>query len=158
MFAPFENIGLIIVDEEGERSYKSDDAPRYSAVEVAKKRCKTHKAVLLLASATPSIESYYYAQKGIYELLEMKERYSGAVLPQVNIVDMNLERSEGNSSEFSVILADEIRENLKNHEQTILLLNRRGYHTIVSCCHCHTPVYCPNWSIPLTYHKETIPL
>lgn len=92
MFAPFENIGLIIVDEEGERSYKSDNAPRYSAVEVAKKRCKTHKAVLLLASATPSIESYYYAQKGIYELLEMKERYSGAVLPQVNIVDMNLER------------------------------------------------------------------
>ena len=153
VFAPFENIGLIIVDEEGERSYKSDNAPRYSAVEVAKKRCKTHKAVLLLASATPSIESYYYAQKGIYELLEMKERYSGAVLPQVNIVDMNLERSEGNSSEFSVILADEIRENLKNHEQTILLLNRRGYHTIVSCCHCHTPVYCPNCSIPLTYHK-----
>lgn len=153
VFAPFDNIGLIIIDEEGERSYKSDCSPRYSAVDVAKKRCKTHRAVLLLASATPSIESYYFAQKGVYELLEMNERYSNAVLPKVDIVDMNLERLEGNSSEFSVILTDEIRENLRNHEQTILLLNRRGYHTIISCCHCHTPVYCPNCSIPLTYHK-----
>lgn len=153
VFAPFNNIGLIIIDEEGERSYKSDNSPRYNAIEVAKKRCKTHNAVLLLASATPSIESYYYAQRGIYELLEMKERYSGAVLPQVGIVDMNIEREGGNSSEFSNILIDEINENLKNHEQTILLLNRRGYHTIISCCSCHTPVYCPNCSIPLTYHK-----
>lgn len=153
VFASFDNIGLIIVDEEGERSYKSDSAPRYSAIEVAKKRCKTHNAVLLLASATPSIESYYYAQRGVYELLEMKERYSGAVLPQVGIVDMNIEREDGNTSEFSNILIDEINENLKNHEQTILLLNRRGYHTIISCCQCHTPVYCPNCSIPMTYHK-----
>ncbi|MCM1226542.1 MAG: primosomal protein N' [Clostridium sp.] len=153
VFAPFDNIGLIIVDEEGERSYKSDSSPRYSAVEVAKKRCRTHNSVLLLASATPSVESYYYAQRGIYKLLEMKERYSGAELPKVGIVDMNLEREEGNTSEFSSILIDEINENLKNHEQTILLLNRRGYHTIISCAHCHTPVYCPNCSIPLTYHK-----
>lgn len=153
VFAPFDNLGLIIVDEEGERSYKSDSAPRYSAIEVAKKRCKTHNAVLLLASATPSVESYYYAQKEFYELLEMKERYSGAVLPKVGIVDMNIEREEGNASEFSNILIDEINENLKNCEQTILLLNRRGYHTIISCCQCHTPVYCPNCSVPLTYHK-----
>lgn len=153
VFAPFDNIGLIIVDEEGERSYKSDSAPRYSAIDVAKKRCRTHNAVLLLASATPSIESYYYAQKGVYKLLEMKERYSGAVLPQVSIVDMNVEREDGNASEFSNILIDEINENLKNREQTILLLNRRGYHTIISCAHCHAPVYCPNCSIPLTYHK-----
>ena len=120
---------------------------------MAKKRCRTHNAVLLLASATPSIESYYYAQKGVYELLEMKKRYSGAVLPQVGIVDMNEERLDGNTSEFSGILADEINTNLKNHEQTILLLNRRGYHTIISCCDCHKPVYCPNCSIPMTYHK-----
>lgn len=153
VFAPFDNIGIIIVDEEGERSYKSDSSPRYSAIEVAKKRCRSHKAVLLLASATPSIESYYYAQKGVYELLEMKKRYSGSELPQVGIIDMGEERLEGNSSEFSNILIDEINENLQRHEQTILLLNRRGYHTIISCCDCHKPIYCPNCSIPLTYHK-----
>lgn len=153
VFAPFDNIGLIIIDEEGERSYKSDSAPRYSAIEVAKKRCRTHNSVLLLASATPSIESYYYAKKGVYELLEMKERYSGAVLPQVGIADMNIEREDGNASEFSNVLIDEINHNLKNNEQTILLLNRRGYHTIISCCQCHTPVYCPNCSVPMTYHK-----
>ncbi len=153
IFAPFDNIGLIIVDEEGERSYKSDSAPRYHAIDVAKKRCRTHNGVLLLASATPSVESYYYAQKGVYELLEMKKRYSGFSLPQVGVVDMSEERNEGNSSEFSNTLIDEINENLKNNEQTILLLNRRGYHTIVSCCDCHQPVYCPNCSIPMTYHK-----
>ena len=151
VFAPFENIGLIIVDEEGERSYKSDSAPRYNAIDEAKKRCRNQNSVLLLA--TPSIESYYYAQKGIYELLEMKKRYSGTVLPHVGIVDMNEERYDGNASEFSNILIDEINENLNNHEQTILLLNRRGYHTIISCCDCHKPVYCPNCSIPMTYHK-----
>ncbi|MGN1481196.1 replication restart helicase PriA [Porcipelethomonas sp.] len=153
VFAPLDNIGLIIVDEEGERSYKSDSSPRYNAIDVAKKRCRTHNAVLVLASATPSIESYYYARKGIYELLEMKKRYSGAVLPKVGIVDMNEERQNGNASEFSGILAEEINRNLENHEQTILLLNRRGYHTIISCCDCHKPVYCPNCSIPMTYHK-----
>ncbi len=153
VFAPFDNIGLIVVDEEGERSYKSDSTPRYHAIEMAKKRCRTHNAVLLLASATPSIESYYYAQRGIYELLEMKKRYSGFELPQVGVVDMNDERNDGNASEFSNILIDEISENLKNNEQTILLLNRRGYHTIISCCDCHKPVYCPNCSIPMTYHK-----
>lgn len=153
VFAPFDNIGLIVVDEEGERSYKSDSSPRYHAIDVAKKRCRTHNAVLLLASATPSVESYYYAQRGIYELLEMKKRYSGFELPQVGVVDMNEERNDGNSSEFSNILIDEINQNLKNNEQTILLLNRRGYHTIISCCDCHKPVYCPNCSIPMTYHK-----
>ncbi|MGN0621160.1 MAG: primosomal protein N' [Porcipelethomonas sp.] len=153
VFAPFDNIGIIIIDEEGERSYKSDSAPRYSAIDVAKKRCRTHNAVLLLASATPSVESYYYAQKGIYRLLEMTERYSGNVLPNVGIVDMNEERMDGNSTEFSTVLVDEINENLKRGEQTILLLNRRGYHTIISCCDCHKPVYCPNCSVPMTFHK-----
>lgn len=153
VFAPFENIGIIIVDEEGERSYKSDSSPRYNAIDVAKKRCRRHNAVLLLASATPSVESYYYANKGIYRLLEMKERYSGNELPKVGIVDMSEEREDGNTSEFSSILVDEINENLKNKEQTILLLNRRGYHTIISCCDCGRPVYCPNCSIPMTYHK-----
>ncbi len=153
VFAPLDNIGLIVIDEEGERSYKSDSSPRYSAIDAAKKRCRDHKAVLLLASATPSIESYYYAQKGIYELLEMKKRFSGHSLPDVKIVDMELERRKGNTTEFSAVLADEIRNNLEAGEQTILLLNRRGYHTIISCCDCRKPVYCPNCSIPLTYHK-----
>lgn len=154
VFAPFDSIGIIIIDEEGERSYKSDSSPRYSAIDVAKKRCRTHNAVLLLASATPSVESYYYAQKGVYKLLEMKERYSGGVLPHVGIIDMGEERMDGNSSEFSGILIDEITENLRRGEQTILLLNRRGYHTIISCCDCRRPIYCPNCSVPMTYHKS----
>ena len=154
VFAPLGNIGLIIMDEEGERSYKSENAPRYTTSDVAKRRCAAHNAVLLLASATPSIESYYLAEKGIYELLEMKKRYSSNPLPEVTIADMNEERMEGNVTEFSRKLTEEINLNLKNGEQTILLLNRRGYHTIISCCDCNQPVYCPNCSVPLTYHKK----
>lgn len=154
VFAPLDNIGLIIIDEEGERSYKSDSSPRYTTHDIAKQRCAFHGASLLLASATPSIESYYLAERGAYRLLEMKERYRNAPLPEVSIVDMNLERGEGNRTEFSRRLAEEINANLKRGEQSILLLNRRGYHTIISCCDCYQPVYCPNCSVPLTYHKK----
>ncbi len=154
VFAPCSNIGLIIIDEEGERSYKSDSSPRYIAHDVAKQRCFYHNATLLLASATPSIESYYLAERGIYRLLEMKKRYHSNSLPDVRIVDMNIERSEGNAAEFSRELTEEINLNLKNGEQTILLLNRRGFHTIISCCDCYQPIYCPNCSVPLTYHKK----
>ncbi|MBP1592360.1 MAG: primosomal protein N', partial [Oscillospiraceae bacterium] len=153
VFAPLENIGLIIMDEEGERSYKSDSAPRYTTSAVAKERCRTHGAVLLLGSATPSVESYYYARKGVYELLELTERFNKSDLPHVEIVDMNAERANGNTSEFSEVLVHEIRHNLEAGEQTILLLNRRGYHTVISCAGCSSPVYCPNCSIPYTYHK-----
>ena len=153
VFAPLDNIGLIIMDEEGERSYKSDSAPRYNTADVAKQRCLYHNAVLLLASATPSIESYYYAEKGIYKLLEMDRRFHSLALPEVEIVDMNLERQSGNKSEFSRALVEGINENLRNGQQTILLLNRRGYHTIISCCDCFQPIYCPNCSVPMTYHK-----
>ncbi|WP_295079372.1 primosomal protein N' [Ruminococcus sp.] len=154
VFAPLSNIGLIIIDEEGERSYKSDSSPRYHTHDIAKQRCAHHGASLLLASATPSIESYYLAERGAYRLLEMKERYQNAPLPEVSIIDMNLEREAGNRTEFSRKLAEEISTNLKNGEQSILLLNRRGYHTIISCCDCYQPVYCPNCSVPLTYHKK----
>lgn len=154
VFAPLDNIGLIIIDEEGERSYKSDSSPRYTTHDIAKQRCAYHNASLLLASATPSIESYYLAERGAYKLLEMTERYGNSPLPEVSIIDMNLERSEGNKTEFSRKLAEEINANLKNGEQSILLLNRRGYHTIISCCDCYQPVYCPNCSVPLTYHKK----
>lgn len=153
IFAPLENIGLIVMDEEGERSYKSDSTPRYNTSDVARQRCRYHNAVLLLASATPSIESYYKAERNIYNLVELKERYNSAQLPDVQIVDMNLERKAGNRTELSRVLADEIRKNIDNHEQTILLLNRRGYHTIISCVQCCQPVYCPNCTVPMTYHK-----
>ena len=153
VFAPAENLGLVIVDEEGERAYKSDSSPRYHAIEVAKKRCRTNNCTLLLASATPSVESYYYAKKGVYTLLEMKKRYADMPLPEVSVVDMNEERLLGNDTEFSDELMIALKENLKAGEQSILLLNRRGYHTIISCCDCNKPVYCPNCSVPMTYHK-----
>lgn len=153
VFAPLENLGLLIMDEEGERSYKSDAAPRFDTIQVARQRCRYHGAVLLPASATPTLESYYYAQKGVYTLLEMKERYGNARLPEVEVVDMNGERMDGNDSEFSRTLQAAIQENLERGEQSILLLNRRGYHTIISCCTCNQPVYCPNCSVPMTYHK-----
>ncbi|MBE6853662.1 MAG: primosomal protein N' [Ruminococcus sp.] len=153
VFAPLENIGIIIMDEEGERSYKSDSAPRYSTASVARERCRKHSSVLLLGSATPSIESYYYAQKGVYELLTLTERYNKTELPHVEIIDMGEERSKGNTTEFSEVLVNEINANLQAKEQTILLLNRRGYHTFVTCSGCNTPLQCENCSVPYTYHK-----
>lgn len=154
IFAPVENIGLIIIDEEGERTYKSDCSPRYFAHNIAKKRCAYNNSVLLLASATPSIESYYLAQKGLYNLIEIKNRYGTNILPEVSVVDMNEERMNGNISEFSRELVNEINMNLQNGEQSILLLNRRGFHTIMSCCSCFQPIYCKNCSVPLTFHKK----
>lgn len=154
VFAPLTDIGLIIIDEEGERSYKSDSSPRFLAHDIAKRRCVSHNAVLLLASATPSIESYYLAERGVYRLIELKKRYSSNPLPKVSIVDMNEERMTGNTSEFSRQLVNEINANLSRGEQSILLLNRRGYHTITSCVDCFQPIYCPNCSVPLTYHKK----
>lgn len=153
IFAPMENLGLIIIDEEGERAYKSDSSPRYNAIDVAKKRCRKNNCTLLLASATPSVESYYYSQKGIYTLLEMKKRYADMPLPTVSVVDMNEERLLGNDTPFSDELMTALKENLAIGQQSILLLNRRGYHTIISCCDCNKPVYCPNCSVPMTYHK-----
>ncbi|MBR7039620.1 MAG: primosomal protein N' [Oscillospiraceae bacterium] len=153
VFSPLPDLGLIVMDEEGERSYKSDSAPRYDTIQVARQRVQYHGAVLLAASATPTLESYYYAKKGIYDLLEMKHRYGDVPLPKVEMIDMNLERMAGNESEFSTALHDAVTQNLARGEQSILLLNRRGYHTIISCCTCNQPVYCENCSVPMTYHK-----
>lgn len=153
VFAPLENIGIIIMDEEGERSYKSDRSPRYNTIDIARQRCRYHNCVLLLASATPSVESYYRAERGIYKLVELKERYNNAPLPEVHIVDMNIERSNGNRTGFSHVLSSEIQNNLDRGEQTVILLNRRGYHTVMSCIECGQPVYCPNCTAPMTYHK-----
>lgn len=153
VFAPAGNIGIIVIDEEGESSYKSESTPRYHAREVAKQRCFANNSLLLLASATPSLESYYYGKTGRYHLFEIDERYNNAVLPAVQIVDMQKERAEGNTSDFSELLINELEYNLEQGEQSILLLNRRGYHTGVRCISCGKPMECPNCSMPLTYHK-----
>lgn len=153
VFAPLDNIGLIIVDEEGERTYKSESSPRYNAKDAAARRCLYHNAVLLCASATPSVESYYNALRGRSRLFVMPERYCSDPLkkpemPHAQIVDMT-----GSGRIFSTELIDAVNENLSRGEQSILLLNRRGYHTYISCCECKEPVSCPNCSIPMTYHR-----
>ncbi len=153
VFAPVSDLGIIVIDEEGEGSYKSESSPRYHARDAAKQRCFAHNALLLLASATPSPESCYYAKTGRYSLFEIDERYNNAVLPEVFIIDMVKERQNGNMSTFSMPLIDEIGANLERGEQSILLLNRRGYHTSVRCLACGKPLECPNCSMPLTYHK-----
>ena len=154
VFAPLDNIGLIIIDEEGEHTYKSESSPRYDAREVAKKRCVYHNSTLLLASATPSVESYYKAKTGKYKLFELNERYKNSVLPEVYMVDMKDELDSGNNTDISRPLKEELEKNLKAGEQSILLLNRRGYNTYASCMSCRQPMVCPNCNIALTYHKH----
>ncbi len=153
VFAPFSDIGMIIIDEEHEASYKSEMQPRYNTHEVAKFRAKHYGAVLIKASATPKIESYFDALSGRTELLEIETRISDKGMPDVAVVDMREELKNGNRSIFSEKLRQEISKNLDNCEQTILLLNRRGYSTFVSCRNCGYVSKCPNCSISLTYHK-----
>ncbi len=152
VFAPFRNIGLIIMDEEQEGTYKSESSPRYHARDIARYRCAYHKALLVLSSATPSVESYYYALSGRYSLNVLPARYGKAQLPEVEVVDMNRELEQGNRSIFSDALARALRQNLEKKKQSILLLNRRGYNTFVSCRACGHVLTCPNCSITLTYH------
>lgn len=154
VFAPLSNIGVIIMDEEGEHTYKSENSPRYHARDVAIQRCGYNNCVLLMASATPSLESFYFAKKGRFHLFELKERFSNAKLPQVDIIDMQHESESGNNSLFSKKLIDKIGETLDKKEQVILLLNRRGFNTYISCLDCKQPISCPNCNIPLTYHKK----
>ncbi|MDY3032073.1 MAG: primosomal protein N' [Clostridia bacterium] len=153
VFAPLKNIGIIIMDEEHSDTYKSEMSPRYHAREAAMFRAKQNGCVLLLASATPSVESYYKARTGEYELIEMNKRYNKSRLPDIGIVDMRGELARGNRSMFSGTLIREIEKNLVAGEQTILLMNRRGFSTFVSCRSCGYVAECPNCSISLTYHK-----
>lgn len=153
VFAPFDDIGIIIVDEEHETSYKSEMSPRYNTKEVAQFRARQYGAVLVLASATPQIESYYRAEQGEYTLLTMRNRVHGRQMPETSIVDMREELEAGNRSIFSRALEQEIAENLARREQTILFLNRRGFSTFVSCRSCGFVAECPNCNISLTYHK-----
>jgi len=153
VLAPLENIGLIIMDESQESAYKSDRSPRYSTLEIAKYRTANHKGLLLLSSATPDMVSYYHAVTGRYDMNVLKERFGFAQLPEVITADMNAELSYGNTSGFSSALLEAIDENLERGYQTILLLNRRGHHTFLTCKGCHEPVQCPNCSISLTFHS-----
>ncbi len=154
VFAPFDNLGIIIVDEEHEHTYKSEQSPKYHAVEVAEFRCRQHDAVLILGSATPSLESYYKTESGMYKRLVMESRYNNNRLPNIHIIDMRVELQNGNKSVFSESLHREIKKNLETGEQTILFLNRRGYSTFISCRSCGYVAKCPHCEISLTYHKN----
>lgn len=153
VFAPLENLGAIIIDEEHEQSYRADNYPRYEAEKIARLRCKLNNAVLVLGSATPSIETYYMAQKGFYELIELKRRAGGQSLPQVEIVDMRKELEEGNRSIFSGALQQMLRQVLSSGQQAILFLNRRGYASFVMCRGCGHVIMCDKCTAPMKYHK-----
>jgi len=152
IFAPFTNIGLIVLDEEHSDTYKQDNNPRYDAIDIAIKRAKTYNCPVLLGSATPSIESFTRAKTGIYNLLELKNRVNKS-MPIVDIIDMKNEIKKGYRILSSDLIA-EINKRLNIDEQVILLLNRRGYSTVITCKECGETIKCPNCDIPLTYHKN----
>lgn len=151
VFAPLENLGLIIIDEEQEHTYKSEQTPRYSAKDVARFRCAYHKALLVFSSATPSVETYARAKQGMYNICKLTKRFSDSVLPEVRIVDM-LTDALSKSSNFSEELKDRLQYNLENGKQSILLINRRGYNTFAECKACGHVMTCPSCSISMTYH------
>jgi primosomal protein N' (replication factor Y) len=155
VFAPFENLGIIVIDEEQEGTYKSESSPCYHAREVALWRAKNEGAMLVLSSATPLVTSYYKAKSGRYELFEMKSRYNLARMPHVDIVDMRCELEAGNKSVFGKKLLSELEKNIKNGEQIILFHNRRGFNSFVMCRSCGEVITCNNCSISMTYHKFT---
>lgn len=153
VFAPLQNIGLIIMDEEQEHTYQRESAPRYDAHDIAKKRAAMENSLLLFASATPLTETYHAAQSGRLQLVRLQHRYGGKPLPQVDFVDMRAELAAGNPREVSGRLAQELQKNLDHGEQSILLLNRRGYRTVAMCTACGHVLKCPHCSVPLVYHK-----
>ena len=153
VFAPVNNLGLIVMDEEQEHTYKSERTPRYHARDVANFRCKYNNALFLMASATPSVETYSAAVSGKYKYCELNERFGNAQLPSVITVDMKQEQRDGNKSQISALLKELISANLADKKQTILLINRRGYNTFIACNECGHVITCPNCSISLTYHS-----
>lgn len=152
IFAPFTNLGIIIIDEEHSNTYKQDNVPRYNAIDVALRRGKTYNIPVVLGSATPSVESYTRAKTGIYELLVMKNRVNKK-MPKVYLVDMKDEFKKGNRV-FSDIFKEKMNDRLSKNEQVLVLLNRRGYSTVITCKECGFTHKCPNCDIPLTYHKN----
>ncbi|WP_066175094.1 primosomal protein N' [Bacillus marinisedimentorum] len=154
VFAPFENLGMIIIDEEHETSYKQEENPRYHARNVAIQRGMHHHCPVVLGSATPSLESYARASKGVYELLELENRHNDQMLPEVKIVDMREELRGGNRSMFSRELFGKLQDRIEKGEQSVLFLNRRGFSTFVMCRDCGYVIECPHCDISLTYHKR----
>ena len=154
IFAPFENLGLIVIDEEQEHTYKSDSSPKYNAKDVAAFRCGQHNCTLLLASATPSVESYHKAVTGTYTLCELPTRFGNGGIPSTEIVDMRTEAKDGNYSLFSSKLVEALENNLDKGKQSILFLNRRGYHSFMSCPGCGEVFMCPHCSVSLTHHRS----
>ena len=153
VFAPLDDIGLIIIDEEQEDTYKSENAPRYHARDVAKYRCAQDKALLLLGSATPDVESRYFASTGRYGFFTLPERYNERELPSVEIVDLKREIRRGNGGSISERLREELQGNIERGEQSILFINRRGANKLVTCVECGYTYKCPNCSVSLTYHS-----
>ncbi|MCI8361648.1 MAG: primosomal protein N' [Clostridia bacterium] len=154
IFAPINDLGLIIIDEEHDSSYKSEGSPRYDAKEVARYMAKQYSCPLVLGSATPDMKSYTKSLNGEIELIELTKRANESSLPQVEIVDLREELANGNRSMISTKLYSEIEENLKNKHQTILFLNRRGYSTFIMCRDCGYTVKCKNCNITMTYHLK----
>ena len=154
VFAPVKNLGMIVIDEEQEHTYKSDTDPKYSAHDVARFRSGKNNSLMLLSSATPSLNSYHKAVTGAYTLVEMKERYGNARLPDVVISDMRAESDSGNVSPLGSVLAESLRRTYADGKQSIVFLNRRGYNSAVSCRICGEAIKCPNCSVSLTYHTR----
>ncbi|MCH1623835.1 primosomal protein N' [Ferdinandcohnia quinoae] len=155
IFAPFENIGIIIIDEEHESSYKQEDNPRYHARDVAIFRGEIHDCPVVLGSATPTLESFARASKNVYELVTLKERVNNRPLPTVEIIDMREELRNGNRSMFSEALYAKLLDRLEKNEQSVLFLNRRGHSSFVMCRDCGYVMNCPHCDISLTYHKSS---
>lgn len=153
IFAPFKNIGMIVIDEEQEHTYKSEQNPKFNAIDVARFRCAVHNSLMLLASATPSVTSYYRAQKGRYKLIELTERYGNATLPECEIFDMREDFNKGSLDCIGSKLKNEIQATLERGEQAVLFLNRRGYSNYASCPKCGEVVMCPRCSVSLTRHN-----
>ncbi|MGG6432110.1 primosomal protein N' [Anoxybacillus sp. D401a] len=153
IFAPFENIGIIIIDEEHETSYKQEESPRYHARDVAIFRGRYHRCPVVLGSATPSLESFARAQKGVYKQVTLTKRMNDHAMPPVDIVDMREELRAGNRSMFSRLLFEKLTERLQKGEQSVLFLNRRGYSSFVMCRDCGHVIQCPHCDISLTYHR-----
>ena len=154
IFAPLSNLGMIVIDEEHEHTYKSDSDPKYHARDIAAYRCGKNNALMLLASATPAVESFYKAKSGSYELVPIRERFGGFKLPDAVIVDMREELRRGNTTPISERLLASLSEVYEREEQAILFLNRRGYSSQISCKSCGEVLICPHCSVSLTYHTD----
>lgn len=153
VFAPLENLGLIIIDEEQEPTYRSENPPRYQTHDIAQFRCAQQKALMLLGSATPTVESYYYSQEERYKVFSLHRRFNDKSLPRVLLADMREELRRGNGGSISSVLYDELAGNLERGEQSILFLNRRGSARMLLCGECGEVPQCPRCSVPMTYHS-----